>query len=505
MHSVNELLPLSVLIIAFVSYQLESAKLARSVLEQRFPDSIPEYKVRLDKYNQEINSGHLHKIRHIDSLQAKNSTYSLPEKVSYLKFKEILQCSDNEPGLDGSRGSISLMKMIPPTREGIEKLCAWSESGCLFSECPSSIHKLRNLSENEVKNMGWQTNLNGFSAFIMYRVINGELYYDWPWHEQRILDVRTFLNDKFVPLREPPGLISTVLHSINDMKDVVFFVGGEISTLPYNFPFPLFSNSPPISSADIPFPWNEHVADAVKRYSSAHKTNPPFADLTYDGEYSWDNRTSKAAFFSSYSNIRHILYDQAVMRPDLFDVSLGVGLSHKINSWSPLRKNEYISTRDDPPYSQNMSARIGEGEYIKHLAGKRSYNPKHYKYVAVLLGLGGSATAARLGDLLAHSGSVILLQVNSFEYHFSARLEPWVHYVPITFSTSDIIEKVEWLKMNDDKAKQIARNAHAFGQSYLRLEDLYCYAATAVETLANLMQGTDACAPFSPHKLSNFQ
>ena len=42
---------------------------------------------------------------------------------------------------------------------------------------------------------------------------------------------------------------------------------------------------------------------------------------------------------------------------------------------------------------------------------------------------------------------------------------------------ADLPEKVNWLQNNDDKARQLARNARNFGLSYLRLEDYYCYSA----------------------------
>lgn len=54
---------------------------------------------------------------------------------------------------------------------------------------------------------------------------------------------------------------------------------------------------------------------------------------------------------------------------------------------------------------------------------------------------------------------VVSLKVDStkIEYFYS-NLEPWVHYVPIKSDFSDLLEKVEWLRNNDDKAKEIAKN-----------------------------------------------
>ncbi len=107
-------------------------------------------------------------------------------------------------------------------------------------------------------------------------------------------------------------------------------------------------------------------------------------------------------------------------------------------------------------------------------------------------------TVDRLAHLLAHSGAVILMQQHSYEYHFSARLKPWVHYVPLTFSTADVIKKLDWLKKHDHMAYRIAKNARIFGMSYLRMEDYLCYDATLLQTLAGIMNTTDATVPFDP-------
>ena len=52
-----------------------------------------------------------------------------------------------------------------------------------------------------------------------------------------------------------------------------------------------------------------------------------------------------------------------------------------------------------------------------------------YKYLVVLAGI---VSADRLNTFLAHSGAVILLQETDFLYHYSAFLEPWVHYGKIS-------------------------------------------------------------------------
>ena len=106
------------------------------------------------------------------------------------------------------------------------------------------------------------------------------------------------------------------------------------------------------------------------------------------------------------------------------------------------------------------------------------------------------SSTGRLSRMLAHSGAVVLLPQSPFLYHFSARLLPWVHYVPITFSSADLIEKIEWLQQHDDMAQQLAINARNFGKSYLRMEDYYCYTAAALRLVADIEENTNLTQPF---------
>jgi hypothetical protein len=107
------------------------------------------------------------------------------------------------------------------------------------------------------------------------------------------------------------------------------------------------------------------------------------------------------------------------------------------------------------------------------------------------------STSGRLAHVLAHSGAVVLLAKSPFSYHFSSRLVPWVHYVPLSFSASDLVQKIEWLRDNDGMARQLALNAKNFGKSYLRMEDYICYVGAALTVVAALEKGTNATAPFN--------
>ena len=58
--------------------------------------------------------------------------------------------------------------------------------------------------------------------------------------------------------------------------------------------------------------------------------------------------------------------------------------------------------------------------------------------------------------IIAYSGAVVLLQKSEFRYHFSGRLRPWVHFVPLSYSMAELTSVVEFLQANDALAKQLA-------------------------------------------------
>lgn len=217
------------------------------------------------------------------------------------------------------------------------------------------------------------------------------------------------------------------------------------------------------------------------------------------------NRLNKAAFYGRLTDIRVFAMDAATLRPDLIDAGWPTG--GVLRSWNPLStEKSWISGSNPNPleYQDNITTPGYLSSLLTHkLSKSMEYLSKKYKYIIVVNGHSGLASTERLLTVLAHSGAVILLQTADTEYHFSARLKPWVHYVPIAYNTADIIRKIEWLQEHDEMAYEIAKNAKHFGQSYLRLEDYFCYHATLLKSISELFEGSDALIPFDPMIISN--
>jgi hypothetical protein len=67
--------------------------------------------------------------------------------------------------------------------------------------------------------------------------------------------------------------------------------------------------------------------------------------------------------------------------------------------------------------------------------------------------------SAWLRPLLFLYGKVVPIVIESrFEPLYIRNWVPWIHYVPVKNDQSDLVEKIDWLKANDDKAKIIAQN-----------------------------------------------
>lgn len=105
------------------------------------------------------------------------------------------------------------------------------------------------------------------------------------------------------------------------------------------------------------------------------------------------------------------------------------------------------------------------------------------------LNIDGTVAAYRLPALIA-GNSVVLKQDSDYYEHFYKAMKPWVHYVPLTRTLSDLEEKYDWLKSHDRAAKQISTNARILARKHLRVEDIYCYHIRAFERFAALQKFT---------------
>lgn len=86
----------------------------------------------------------------------------------------------------------------------------------------------------------------------------------------------------------------------------------------------------------------------------------------------------------------------------------------------------------------------------------------------------GVVAAYRFPYLLA-SDSLVFKQDSGFYEHFYSKLTPYKHYVPFKRDLSDLIERLQWAKENDDRAREIVSEARKFVDANLLPQHIYCY------------------------------
>ena len=297
--------------------------------DSSFPSSIPHFKVR--RYNDKIVTR--------GSIQ---NLWSKKRKYSFKDFSDILQCSPNEPELfEGKGGALALAKYIPLTNVTIELFCASLESQCELAtlECFNEVEYFK--KKTQFSNIPPKPLNNQFRVVRLLRVINGILYYDWPWGVQRSF---------FRPKLEKPagvniGLIDEVVSFISDLPDSVFFVGGEgFNRETINLPIPLFSFSPSfVESGDLPAPWKTAFTYARKKYEEdlfipLVDENIPLnltsaIEIDQYLQLSWNSRIDKAAFYGAFNNrpcnfARRLIFEFANFYPELIEARWYDSIGH---------------------------------------------------------------------------------------------------------------------------------------------------------------------------------
>ena len=144
----------------------------------------------------------------------------------------------------------------------------------------------------------------------------------------------------------------------------------------------------------MPFPFYEMYADEIKLFKDAYKNNKNFTDEYYTKNHiKWEKRYSKAAFYASYDQTRRLIFDQASLRPDLYDVAYTYlyGL-HKISPFHMLSDEDFLPNIDRNTY-RDYRNHTGFNQPILQFLGHKTYHPYQYKFIIVPGGSGLMSTS----------------------------------------------------------------------------------------------------------------
>lgn len=231
------------------------------------------------------------------------------------------------------------------------------------------------------------------------------------------------------------------------LPDVEFFLnlgdwplskkGGQSRT---TGPYPIFSWCGSEDSYDIILP----------TYDITESTLENMGRVTLDmlsvqkTDKIWSEKINKAFWRGRDSRRERLdLIDLARSNPDLFNASL---------------TNFFFFRDEEEKY----------GPKVAHISFLEFFE---YKYQ---INIDGTVAAYRLPYLLA-GNSLVFKQESQFYEHFYKKLIPEKHYIPFKRDLSDLVEKIEWAKQNDEKAKEIMQNAQKFTRANLLPQNIFCY------------------------------
>lgn len=86
-----------------------------------------------------------------------------------------------------------------------------------------------------------------------------------------------------------------------------------------------------------------------------------------------------------------------------------------------------------------------------------------------LLDIGGAGYSGRTKFLLFSGRPILMVERRYLEY-FSEDLKPWEHYVPVKEDLSDLVDKHEWLKHNDEEALRMASKAREYAKENFTMD-----------------------------------
>jgi Glycosyl transferase family 90 len=111
----------------------------------------------------------------------------------------------------------------------------------------------------------------------------------------------------------------------------------------------------------------------------------------------------------------------------------------------------------------------------------------YYKYILVV---DGTCTASALQWVFASGSVPIVITHPGNNWWFKTHLKPMENYVPIEYDLSDLIEKIEWLIANDDKAQEIVAKALDLARTVLSSEFQKDYLRKEIQRVSEISNST---------------
>lgn len=121
-----------------------------------------------------------------------------------------------------------------------------------------------------------------------------------------------------------------------------------------------------------------------------------------------------------------------------------------------------------------------------HTQLQRLEPKEHHNYKYILYAEGNCMWADRSRHQL-FGPSLLIKQETPCGQFFEPLLRPHTHYVPTNFFFGDTIDQITWARQNDEKVREIVRNANEFGKNFLSLKGIETYVEVLLEEYTALL------------------
>ena len=187
-------------------------------------------------------------------------------------------------------------------------------------------------------------------------------------------------------------------------------------------------------------------------------------------KYPWDKKISKAFWRGSTTG--------GIYYPDIYTKFPRVKLAQLSTEFPEFLDAKFNNIVQDWNGGINhLFAKLG---YIDHTLSIS----EHIKYKYQILIDGNSAAWTR-GYWQLFSNSVMLKQNSKYVQWYYGLLKPYIHYIPFDYYCSDLIEKIQWAKNNEDKVREIIINANRIAEN-LKYTDMLLYLYALIIAYAKL-------------------
>jgi len=284
---------------------------------------------------------------------------------------------------------------------------------------------------------------------------------------RKIDDVEFFINKRDVPYLKDN--FTEPFNHIYNSKNY------PLTSYKYDKYCPILSFSSDLDFADLIIPTADDWNLINKKYY-LNQCNKTWMDQE-DIELNWDKKTPTAFFRGTATGCGKTI--ETNPRLNISYLSKIWEENDSYNKNNPIDNIKYLDAGvtswniSDKKYTNENLSYINPAELPFKKSSKVPMSKQtRYKY---LVNIDGNGVAYRFTRELSFK-SVILKVDSTKEMWYFPLLEPYVHYVPIKEDLSDLADKIEWCKKNDEKCRIISENAYNFYQKYINKNGIadYC-------------------------------